>query len=975
MTTTRRLALPSFLLVAVTLLAVTAQAGNLSPALESALADTPPDQALSVIVHMSEQAPIAAMNLALRQEKSTLAKRHRDVIHALKEAATSQDALLAEFDNGAYADDVAGYTSYWISNLVVVKALPAAIEHIAARPDVSWVELNFTPVLIEPVISAGSAPQDNPELPPNPAIGLAPGIEAVRADEVWYQYGFTGASRLLGSCDTGVDGNHPALADRWRGANGHPWQECWLDVIGGPSDFPSDDGGHGTHTTGTMTGLAPNDSIGVAPGAMWIASNVINQGVNSGFDNDVIQTYQWFTDPDGDPETTDDVPDAVCNSWGVNQNFPGYGNCDSRWWNVIDNCEAAGVVTVWAAGNEGPGSSTMRSPADRATTLTNSFSVGAVNATNYDFPYPIWSGSSRGPTECAVPEPNRIKPEVSAPGVSVYSSVPGGGYQGGWTGTSMATPHVAGVVALMREANPNLDVDSIKNILMESSVDHGSAGEDNAYGWGMLDAMTAVELVVASLGGINGTVTNGSYGDLPIPGADVQVLGITYSFISDENGYYAGNLAAGDYTVQVEMQGFALAEADVSIDLETPTTQNFSLTDIAGPAITDVAEPLTSPGEVGPYNITADLFDLSSIAAAKVMYRVDGGDWQEVAMTPATAGFSGPIPGQPTNSVIDYYVWAQDGVGFESVEPADAPASFYSLAVTNLIYSWDAEDPGDPQWQLGLPGDDATAGHWIRAEPVGTWQNDEIAQTDDDHTADPGYQCFVTANGSPGDPAYLSDVDNGCTTMLSPTMDLSGASRAFVNFQRWFFQYSAAMDDEFRISVSDDGGDSWVDIDMMMETANYWTHIIVELTDLIDMSDQVVFRFQACDLGVPGTVEAALDDFSVETLTTVTTAVGDEDGQAPVRVAFGLAQNHPNPFNPMTTISFTLARDEQVELAVYGVDGGRIATLLSEQLPAGAHQLSWDGKNDRGQQVASGTYFYRLQAGRDVATKRMVLLK
>ena len=317
----------------------------------------------------------------------------------------------------------------------------------------------------------------------------------------------------------------------------------------------------------------------------------------------------------------------------------------------------------------------------------------------------------------------------------------------------------------------------------------------------------------------------------------------------------------------------------------------------------------------------------------------------------------------------------QDGAELVSVEPATAPDEFYSYFVTNNIYRWDAEDPGDPTWQIGLPGDDATSGHWIRAEPVGTWQGDEPAQTDEDHTTAPGYQCFVTANGNPGDPPYAADVDNGCTTMLSPVMDLSGASRAFVSYQRWFFQYSATFDDEFTISVSDDGGDSWVDIDMVTLTANSWTAITLELTDLIDMTDEVVFRFLACDLGGPGTVEAALDDFAVETLGTVSTAVGDEDGQAPVRVAFGLAQNHPNPFNPMTTISFTLPRDEQVELAVYGVDGGRIATLLREQLPAGAHQLSWDGKNDKGAQVASGTYFYRLQAGSNVATKRMVLLK
>jgi hypothetical protein len=106
--------------------------------------------------------------------------------------------------------------------------------------------------------------------------------------------------------------------------------------------------------TGTVAGVAANDTIGVAPGALWIASNAINQSVNPGFDATIIASLQFFTDPDGDPSTIADVPDVVQNSWGVNQNFSGYFQCDSRWWDAIDACEAAGVVLTWSAGNEGP---------------------------------------------------------------------------------------------------------------------------------------------------------------------------------------------------------------------------------------------------------------------------------------------------------------------------------------------------------------------------------------------------------------------------------------------------------------------------------------------------------------------------------------------------------------------------------------------------------------------------------------------
>jgi len=148
------------------------------------------------------------------------------------------------------------------------------------------------------------------------------------------------------------------------------------------------------------------------------------------------------------------------------------------------------VVVTWSAGNEGPGSTTLRSPADRADTPYNCFSVGA---TQHYAPYTIASFSSRGPSGCG--GPYATKPEVCAPGVDIYSSYPGGGYQY-MDGTSMAGPHVAGVVGLMRSANPNLDVTTVKQVLMETATDLGSAGEDNTYGWGLVNAYEAVLAVM-----------------------------------------------------------------------------------------------------------------------------------------------------------------------------------------------------------------------------------------------------------------------------------------------------------------------------------------------------------------------------------------------------------------------------------------------------------------------------------------------
>ncbi len=333
-------------------------AGEIHPALAERMDAATADEAIKVIVIMTEQAPIAELNQSLKQERAGLDRRHREVILSLKDVARSQTALLSWLDTELTRGAVRGYTPHWIANLIVVSATPEAIAAIAARPDVAFVELDFEVSLMTPAMMP-SLDGEASELG-NRGIGVTPGVRALNAPQVWYELGINGAGRLVANLDTGVEGSHPALASRWRGTHA-PASQCWLDVLGGGTTFPVDNYGHGTHVMGTITGLAPDDSIGVAPGAEWIACNAIDQGVGVGFDNDVIAAFQWFADPDGNPFTIDDVPDVVQNSWRINEGFGGgYTDCDTRWWAVIDNCEAAGVVVTFSAGNEGPSSTHHR---------------------------------------------------------------------------------------------------------------------------------------------------------------------------------------------------------------------------------------------------------------------------------------------------------------------------------------------------------------------------------------------------------------------------------------------------------------------------------------------------------------------------------------------------------------------------------------------------------------------------------------
>ncbi len=958
-----------FSLVLTVFLATSAQAGTISPNLQTLLDAKGAEETVGVIVYMAEQAPIAQLQEDLRAGKATRQQRHSVIISALQDVTRAQDGLLDDLANMKGDGDVVGFTSYWISNLVVVQAIPSVIERIAERSDVETVELNFEPELIEPTNRRDAQAGGDSE--GNRSIGITNGLSAINADRVWYELGITGEGRIVGSMDTGVDGNHPALADRWRGLT-HSWQESWHDVVGPSSQFPNDSNSHGTHTTGTMAGVAENDTIGVAWGAQWIAANPIDQGVGFSFNNDIIDCLQWFTDPDGNPGTISDVPDAVCNSWGVSENF-GYADCYSSWFTVIDNCEAAGVVTLWATGNEGPSANTVRSPADRATSTLNAFSVGSVNA-NTSYPYPISGFSSRGPSTCSAPELNLIKPEVSAPGTGVYSSIPGGGYSY-YDGTSMATPHVAGVVALMRQAAPNIEVNTIKQILMDSALDFGTPGEDNNFGWGFIDAYEAVVLALQySFGQYSGQVTNGSYGGAPLNGVEVTLsLGDSaYQQLTNNEGQFSIYAPNGTYTVAVTAPGFATGTSTVQMNHPDIINEDFALVDNTGPAITNVTLPLTVSDADPSYPISAQAADHSTVVSAALHYRNNNGPWMELPMVLDGDIFSASIPSQDSNSSIDYYVSAVDGIGLTGTAPLSAPEESYNMLVAGEFYGYSVENPEDNQWQTGIAGDTATAGMWVRANPVGAEILGIQVQPEDDHTADPGVMCFVTGNGEPGGSAVSSDIDGGCTTLMSPVFDLSSVETAFAKYWRWYGEAGAVPDDELAVDVSDDGGQTWIEVERVEDVVAEWTQVVVDLNQLIEFTDQVVFRFVGCDLNTSSLVDAAIDDFTILAYTPQTSAAPGENLQPAV---VRLAQNRPNPFNPSTTIAFELPSTEQVELVIYALDGRRVTTLISSQMSAGAHQVVWSGRDDRGKQVSSGAYFYRLQAGSQVQTRRMILVK
>ncbi len=451
----------------------------------SGFADTLDDdnkEIVSVLVYLKDQADLNSITDQMDEQRASLQLRHETVVSELQNIASETQTDLVEYLNELKSQYlVKDFKCFWIGNIIRVDTYQHVVDQIAKRDEVLKVYPNYIVELIEPV---NEKIENKPDFNRDVEIGL----EAIRAPEVW-EMGITGEGVLVATIDTGVDGDHPALASRWAGVaypryEGHP-EWAWLDSFAGQNNFPFDYSNHGTHTMGTVCGGAPGDQIGVAPGALWISAGWEYTDVSQ-FVSDMIESFEWMVDPDSDPSTNWDVPAVCSNSWGLSDAF-GVPDCDETFWTYLDACEAAGIVIIFSAGNEG--SEGLRRPADRATDDYRCFAVAAVDGNNPD--WPIADFSSRGPTYCTPTGDEAIKPDIAAPGVSVRSSVPGGGYDS-FSGTSMASPHINGVVALMRQAAPNMSVEHIKEIIFQTAYDLGDEGEDNTYGWGMVDAYEAV---------------------------------------------------------------------------------------------------------------------------------------------------------------------------------------------------------------------------------------------------------------------------------------------------------------------------------------------------------------------------------------------------------------------------------------------------------------------------------------------------
>lgn len=296
-----------------------------------------------------------------------------------------------------------------------------------------------------------------------------------------------------------------------------------------------------------------------------------------------------------------------------------------------------------------------------------------------------------------------------------------------------------------------------------------------------------------------------------------------------------------------------------------------------------------------------------------------------------------------------------------------------TLGFELAVGGWFDDMEADRGWTVGAAGDDANSGLWVRADPVGTEYNSAVVQMEDDHTPAPGVQCFVTGNANPGDSAGTNDVDGGTTTLLSPVFDLTGAITATASYWRWYTNDlgNNPGEDWWDVAVTSNGVD-WVALEHTQVSDESWQLFSFQLQTYVELTDHVQLRFVAADLGAGSLVEAGVDDFLLNASYGISTAA-PSGPELPQHMVLG--DCFPNPFNPMTTIHFSLPSTGEVTLEVYDVAGRRVATLVDGLIQAGHHDVVWRGQDDRGSNVASGLYFSRLSNGNGVQTKKMLLLK
>ncbi len=644
-----------------------------------------------VLVLLAEQADLSRARTA-----PTKAARGRWVQSHLWEIAQQSQHPLQRWLTAQGVD----YRSFYVVNMLQLEADRALTLALAGRADVAriltnpQVRMDADPRLLEAKAAASQ---------PHAPQGIEWGVQKINAPDVWAR-GFTGQGIVIAGQDTGYEWEHPALQAAYRGWDGaaatHDYH--WHDAIhsgggicGPDAPAPCDDHGHGTHTMGTMVGDDSGvNQIGVAPGARWIGCRNMDQGWGS--PATYAECFEFFMAPYpvgatpalGDP---DQAPDVINNSWSC----PTYEGCDAEHIallaQVVANVRAAGIMVVASAGNSGSACGTISEPPGIYTTT---YTIGATNSNDT-----LASFSSRGPVTWRGQV--YAKPDIAAPGVSVRSSTRGGGY-GLLSGTSMASPHVAGAAALLWSAHPalraNLDwTEQVLNATAQPIPTTACSSEQSVpnhlYGWGRLDVGNAVTSVATIAGVVQqapSTLLASQTIAYEIEAARSPLL--IWATTTDAEGHYQMTVVSGAYTLTISHAGEVLTVMpQVQAMAGQTTTFDITLPAPCEPVTgTAISWQPTSPTFNAPVTFTGAVSGGSS--PITYTWRFEDDD-AVIVSNPISHTFAGP-PSSTNTLMLSYRVTltATNPCG-QDVQTTLVPVATACTPISGTVMTWHPPTP------------------------------------------------------------------------------------------------------------------------------------------------------------------------------------------------------------------------------------------------------------------------------------------
>ena len=453
---------------------------------------------------------------------------------------------------------------------------------------------------------------------------------------------------------------------------------------------------------------------------------------------------------------------------------------------------------------------------------------------------------------------------------------------------------------------------------------------------------------------VRGTVR---VGNKPLVGATVRVLPNGPHTFTTTNGYFGlAPQSGGSVTIECSKFGYATQTATISVATGSQQTRDFTLAALGTGTLKGVVRRASDQTILAGANVSLEATTLATTTTSMGKYtlsKVPAGDYFLRAEVLQLAPSFASIPLTPMATIATDF----------SLQP---PPIFDDVET-------------DQGWTLGDPGDDATAGRWVRAAPVGTTTSTGgIVQPPEDHSPAPGTICFVTGNAPPGAPTNQESL-RGKTTLTSPLLNLAAIPDPRVSYWLWFnnsAQYLALTLASMTTEISNDGGTTWIPVSAFQRWRVPWMKIEFRVQDYIATpSSTVRVRFIAENRGVDP-VEVLIDDFMVfagplgGSLRDISSSVASPDRHS----ILSAIQASPRRGSDRTW-EFTLTRPTVVRAQIVDVQGRLVREIGSGALSAGDHVVRWDGRMTGGAVAASGVYWLHLQADQEARSSKFVHIR